>query len=62
MLVFANKQYDKISVLCGHTDDIPASVAFFSNMTTDTTSYQKQSIKATIGEKIILYQYQATVK
>lgn len=51
MLVFANKQYDKISVLCGHTDDIPASVAFFSNMTIDTTSYQKQSIKATIGEK-----------
>lgn len=51
MLVFANKQYDKVSVLCGHTDDIPASVAFFSNDTTDTTSYQKQSIKATTGEK-----------
>lgn len=51
MLVFANKQYDKISVLCGHTDNIPASVAFFSNMTTDPTSYLNQSVKATTGEK-----------
>lgn len=49
-LVFANKQYNRISFLCGHTDDIPAAIAFFSNETSDTTSYQKQSVKATKGK------------
>lgn len=48
-IVFANNGYDKIIVQVGHSNDIPAAIAFYSVGTYEPSSFLSSSVKAKAG-------------